>query len=522
MHTPASPGNPGAARNQARRLVRCVQLGFLIIAALQISGPFLTAHNERQNQTFDTARHVFDDGWSAVLTPRASFSLPGYESRPYTVIRQEFPFHGALGWPLVKCFGHEEIVVRLISIVFALLSIELIYLILQRWLDPGGAVIGAALWGLSPLVLHFGQVPMPDILCTTGMLGAFWFAGKPNLPAASACFLFAILAKASVIFFGLPILTALWLAKNCRTPGDFIRVALWWGIAPLTGLVCWTALEIRDPDSPWTVVKIMSERSSVWNLLTAKFYLFLAGSVLAYGLGVLGSLGCLLAVIKHTLKVRLAIVATVIISSILYVLVAVAKIPEPQYILPLLAWLVMAAASGLNGLAGRPAGWGRRSVLAVLVAGHVLAAYLFTSDLKASHIAGFSDIENAAKLIPPNSRVIAAYPFYGASPAVWLKQNTLAVHSPGELETSLPLLQADGFDYLIILDVKSHSVNAHAELGKLAASLFHTGPDTQPAANLIDYTATNSPFRQFCDARFKPLQVSRYVVLYSLRPAGRE
>ena len=213
---------------KARWMVRGIQLFFLIIAAFQMRGPFLTAHNERQNQTFDIAQHVFHEGWSAILTPKASFSLPGYEARPFTVIRQEFPFYGLLGWPLVKCLRNEEFVVRLISIVFALLSIELVYLILQRFLAPAMAAIGAALWGLSPLVLQFGQVPMPDILCTTGMLGAFWFALNSNLPASSTCFLFAILAKVSVIFFGLPILTALLVAKNCRTTGDGFRIAMCW------------------------------------------------------------------------------------------------------------------------------------------------------------------------------------------------------------------------------------------------------------------------------------------------------
>src|SRR5271170_1309988 len=97
---------------KSRWMVRGIQRCFRIIAAFQMRGPFLTAHNERQNQTFDTAQHVFQEGWSAILTPKASFSLPGYEARPFTVIRQEFPFYGLLGWPLVKCLRNEEFVVR--------------------------------------------------------------------------------------------------------------------------------------------------------------------------------------------------------------------------------------------------------------------------------------------------------------------------------------------------------------------------------------------------------------------------
>jgi hypothetical protein len=507
---------------RARWMVRGIQLCFLIIAAFQMRGPFLTAHNERQNQTFDIAQHVFQEGWSAILTPKASFSLPGYEARPFTVIRQEFPFHGLLGWPLVKCLGHEESVARLISIVFALLSIELVYLILQRFLAPATAVIGAALWGLSPLVLQFGQVPMPDILCTTGMLGAFWFALKSNLPASSTCFLFAILAKVSVIFFGLPILTALLVAKNCRTIGDGFRIAMWWGLAPLIGLLCWTALEVRDPDTPWTVVKLVSQRSGARNLLSAKFFVFLAGSLFCYGLGILGTIGCCAAAFKKEFaKVSPAILITLVVSNVIYFLVVVAKISEPQYILPPLAWLVMVAAFGLSRISVTLAGLGFRAAASAVVALHILVAFMFTSDLKASHVPAYNDIEDAAKLIPVHSRVIAAYPFYGASPAVWLRQNTYAVHSPGELEASLPQLQKDGFRYLILFNVESHSLGSHfglVELARMGASLFHAGfsAGREQPATLTDYTATNAPLRQYCEQRFKPLFSTYYVVLYSL------
>ncbi|MGC9944531.1 MAG: hypothetical protein ABSE48_22125, partial [Verrucomicrobiota bacterium] len=229
---------------------------------------------------------------------------------------------------------------------------------------------------------------------------------------------------------------------------------------------------------------------------------------------------------KKSVNIRPAILITLIISNLSYLLEVVAKIPEPQYILPLLAWLVVVAAFGLNRLATSSCSHGRRAAITLVVALHLLVAFVFTCDLKASHVPAFKDIENAAKLIPANSRVIAAYPFYGAGPAIWLNRNTYAVHTPEELEPVLPELQKDGFDYIIILDVKSHSVNPHvglADLGRMGSTLFHSanGTNAQPPANLIDYTSTNSPFRQFCDHRFTRLYSTRYVVLYSLTPASR-
>ncbi len=509
----------------ARWLLRGVQLLFLIIALRQLNAPFLTAHNERQNQTYDIARHVFQDGWSGVFTPKTSFSLPGYDARPYTIVRQEFPFHGLLGWPLVKWFGHERAVVRLISVVFALCSIEFIYLILQRWLNPASAVIGAALWGLSPLVLQFGQVPMPDILCTTGMLGAFWYALKPNLPASSAWFLFAILAKVSVIFFGLPILTMLLLARQCRSVSQFLKISLMWGIIPLIGLLGWTWLEIRDPDTPWTVIKLATSERGAGNLHSVKFFFFLAASLFPYGIGILGLAGCgwLMAAKKSLMAIKPVLAISVFIAIVLYLLVVVIKIPEPQYILPILAWLVLLMAFGLNYfLTGRP-GVLRRVAITAAVGLHVLIALVFTADLKASRIPDFHDVETVAKLIPPDSRVITAYPFYGASPAVWLGHNVYTVHYTNELGADLPQFQKEGFDYILIMDVKSHSVAMdhpnRAKLTKAVAGLLHLSAETtDPTAGLTDFAAPDSPFRVYCDGRFKQLFSTRYVVLYSLIP----
>ncbi len=521
---------PGLEASRADRgwiprhwILRGIQVCFLIIGLFQIDSPFLSAHNERQNQTYGSALEIFQNGWSAVWTPKASFSLPGYEARPYTVMRQEFPFHGVMAWPVVKLIGHPRSVVRLVSISFALFSIEFIYLILQRWVSPIGGLIGAALWGLSPLILQFGQVPMPDILCTTGMLGAFWFAIKPNLSASSAWFLFAILSKVSVIFFGLPILTALVLAKNCRSYGEFLRIALAWGMGPLIGLLCWTSLEIIDPDTPWTVMKMVSRGGSSGNLTRLNFYVFLVSSLLPYGLGVLGIWGCLLAVTRRKLAgLRPALLITLLISNILYVLAVVIKIPEPQYILPMLAWLVLVAAIGLATVFEVAPRY-NRPVRGLMVGLHVLIAAIFTHDLKSAHIPSYEDLERVARMIPSGSRVIAAYPFYGASPAVWLNQNVYAEHSVGELTAELPQLENDGFNYILIMDVKSHSTERHASvasLKKLFASVIPTGKETQAPVNLTDFAAPDSPLRKFCDARFHRLFSTRAVVLYALKPEG--
>ena len=407
-------------------LVGFLQVIFLVIFLFQMDGPFLSQHNERQNQTFDTCRHIFREGWSAVFSPKASFSLPGYETRPFTLIRQEFPFHGVLAWPLVAMFGHEAAMVRLVSVFFALISIQLMYLILRHWLASGVAVAGAAMWTFSPLVLHLGQVPMPDILCTTGMLAAFWFALRNNLPASSACFLFAVLAKISVAVFGLPILTALLVLKNCRQPGDFIRVSLSWGLLPLIGLAAWMSLEIMDPNTPWTVAKLSSQ-GDVWQIFSAKFHIFIIGCLVPYGFGLLGALGCVVAVRHGCGGIHPWIKWSVVVSNVLNLLLVVTKILEPQYLLPCLAWAIMAATLGLGAVVSKMNSRAWRWGLAGLIGVQLATSAYCASELKASRIPGFAAVQQAAGLIPPGARVIVAYEHYGALPAIWLDRNVLAM-----------------------------------------------------------------------------------------------
>ena len=171
-----SPRFFSITNSTAWKLIWILQLIFILTALPHLDEPFLSVHFERQNQTYDLAEHIFHDGWSAVLFPKASFSVRGYATQPFTIVRFEIPFHGILGWPIAALTGHDRAAVRIVSLFFAVLSISLVFLLLRRWVKPGPAVIGTILWATAPIVLHFGQVPMPDILSVAGLLAAFYFA----------------------------------------------------------------------------------------------------------------------------------------------------------------------------------------------------------------------------------------------------------------------------------------------------------------------------------------------------------
>ena len=519
----------------ARLTVHFFQFLFLAVLLLQLDDPFLSAHNERQNETFDMARHVYRDGWRAVLTPKASYSWRGTETQPFTPMLYELPFHGLIAWPLALVTTHERAVMRLISGAFGLAAIQLIYLILRFWLPPGSAAAGAGVFALAPLFLHFGQVPMPDVLSTAGMLAAFWFALRGELAASSAGFLFTVLAKLSSVVFGLPVLVALALARHCGSKKDFIRVAILWGWLPLSGLLLWEyLLHHYSPPTEMTVGQILTNRSSWDNLIKSSFYKIVIGSLVPMGIRVMGSLGLICSVMERQKLMNGWVKGAIIFSNAFYFLFVVRNVSEPQYLLPMLAWCVIGAAFGFHFLlTKRRLGRGRQVALGAAVVLHLLVAGFFTVDLKSSRVPNYPSILRAAELLPPDARVLVLCRYYGASPAVWLNRNVLPVGDkfPAGFPGACDLAYRSGFRYLLILDIESwHNQKTGggplAMMSRVIKSLRKTPPAASPESDdsLIGLTSPTSPYRQYCDLVFTPMMVAPRTVLYSMAslPEKRE
>jgi hypothetical protein len=504
--------------------VHFFQLLFLVVMLFELDAPFLSAHHERQNHTFEMARHVFHDGWRSIVTPKVSDTMEGYETQRFTAVLQEVPFHGVIGWPLTLFTSHERAVVRLVSTAFALISIQLLYWILRFWLPPAPSAAGAALWAMAPLTLHYGQVPIPDILCTTGMLAAFWFALRGKLPASSSCFLFAVLAKLSVIPFGLPILAALLVARNCRSKRNFLQLSLAWGWLPLLGLLLWTGLLYWfAPPTPATVMYIITNRGDWITLVSLSFYEVVLGCLLPFGLGVMGFVGVVFAMLAQRPKMDQRIKWAIISSNLFYLILVVRKVPESQYMLPMLAWCVVPASFGFNLLMDKlRAGAAWRIALGTALIMHVLMTVAFTIDLKTSRVPNFPDIERAARLLPPDARVVVVYRFpCGCSPVVWLNRNILALWEPTGMAGRFTALRRFGFTHVLILDIENRHNPKSADgplalAGRLYQALRKTPPATE--ASLPGYADPASPFRRYCDQHFSSLFVAPHVVLYSMNP----
>lgn len=511
--------NDRRAKRHGQRLVWFFQALFVVVMLFQLDEPFLGAHNERQNETFDMARHVYRDGWRSVLTPKVSYSWPNALKQPYTAMLMEVPFHGIIAWPFTYITSHERALMRLVSTAFALMSIQLLYWILYLWVSPAAAAAAAGCWAMAPLVLQFGQVPMPDIISTAGLLLAFWFALRGKLPAASLGFLFSMLAKPNSIVFGLPVLVALLLARNCRSVRDILRVSILWGWLPLVGIVAWEFLiNYFTPPTDMTILDVMG-RSGENRLLRLSFYKFLFGCLFPMGTGVLGFLGIIFAW-KGGIK-RLApwLKVAIILSNFAFIVLVVRKVAEVQYTLIILIWLIMAASFGFEFLLAK---WCEsrlwRTGLAAAMIVHVLMAIFFTVDLKGSRAPNYPDIVRAGSILPPDARVIVLYRYYGASPAIWLNRNVVAVggYSPSFFPSFCEKAFAAGFTHVMILDMESwHDPHSHDSPLAMIKRVLNVGHPNQDAS-VTGLTSPSSLFRQYCDLVFEPIFSGSRVVLYSM------
>ncbi len=217
-----APGRPtgGAARGLLTRRWLAVAAPLLLIAvAILIRLPLLAAPLTfssdiwRQADTAAIARHFLHNGFR-LFYPQIDWggTGPGYVETEM----QLYPFLVALCY---RVFGEHLIIGRIVSLLFAVPTMALLYLLAKRLLGTLPALGALLFFAISPLYVRYSVAFMPESTVLCFYLGALWCftrwinePGKPRLRwllGAALCTALAALVKPTSLHIGLVFLVLL-------------------------------------------------------------------------------------------------------------------------------------------------------------------------------------------------------------------------------------------------------------------------------------------------------------------------
>jgi len=182
----------------------------------KVDNPVADWHSWRQADTASVSRIFFEEGIN-LLYPRyydISSLQTGYEN-PNGYRFVEFPIFNAINVIFYRIFDKFTLEEwgRFISIISALFSTFLIYLIGKKFFGVATGLLSAAFYAILPYNIYFTRVILPEPLATVLALGALWFFIewieylRPwQIWLSTFFFALAILVKPFTVFYGIPML----------------------------------------------------------------------------------------------------------------------------------------------------------------------------------------------------------------------------------------------------------------------------------------------------------------------------
>lgn len=186
-----------------------------VLRLYKINSPLADFHSWRQVDTAAVARNFVNDGFD-LLKPRYHdlSNIQSGKDNPQGYRMVEFPLYNALFAYIYKLFPvlPLEIYGRLISILFSLSLIGIIYYFLRREIGAAAAFFGALIYAVFPFFVFFSRVVLPETIALSfAFLSLFFlylFSKQKNrikniiLYSLSAlCMAVGLLIKPTVIFF---------------------------------------------------------------------------------------------------------------------------------------------------------------------------------------------------------------------------------------------------------------------------------------------------------------------------------
>lgn len=197
-----------------------VLLFFLLVVGVifrlyKINTPLADHHSWRQADTAAVARNFLKEGFNLLIPKFDDLSnIPSGKYNPEGFRMVEFPLYNALFAFLYQNFPFFplEVYGRLVSIVFSLIILIVIYLLTLKEEGRLASFFSCLIYAIMPFFVFYSRVILPETMATSLSFLSIFFLYSYSLSSNFLFFLFsliffaaAVLVKPTTIFFGIPL-----------------------------------------------------------------------------------------------------------------------------------------------------------------------------------------------------------------------------------------------------------------------------------------------------------------------------
>ncbi|TRZ53918.1 phospholipid carrier-dependent glycosyltransferase [bacterium] len=212
----------------------------LIVRLYKIDNPVADWHSFRQADTASVTRNYAEKGINMLIPTYHDLSniQSGFDNpKGYRMV--EFPLYNLLHlevYQLVPGIG-LDMAGRLTSVILSLVSIVLLYLIVNKLSGFFVAILTSLFMAVLPFNVYYSRVILPEPLMIASLLASYWFLirvsetvsvkKRINLMISAIFLSIAVLVKPFALFFALPHLAILFrsLAKKELNFADILGYA---------------------------------------------------------------------------------------------------------------------------------------------------------------------------------------------------------------------------------------------------------------------------------------------------------
>ncbi len=237
-----------------------ILLLFIVLMGLfarlyKIDAPIADWHSWRQVDTAAVTRNFIKEGFNP-LYPRAD-DMSGIAQKPLPNLMRlrfvEFPIYNMVVYPFYYFLGSEDKYHRIVSAMFSLGSLILVYFITKRFFDTKTALLAALIFALLPYNVFFSRTTLPEPTYIFFALGMFYFVerwitdgGRWLLVLGYIFAVSAFLIKPWSLFFALPLIYSIYKKEGHLFPIKTKYIAF--GLLALLPFLMWRLWIMQYPE----------------------------------------------------------------------------------------------------------------------------------------------------------------------------------------------------------------------------------------------------------------------------------